>query len=229
MIDSITLFQVHPLVVPTEITVDSMKKLNAAPLLVQGMQLYVDASSKALTTYYKNLGNTVDTITRIDTVYWAKPVYKASGELNDKTEAVLDLTSYYPKSRTEDTLLLVIKSDTCDVIYRKDIVFPLEAYKYPAKNDTVCPPLPAQNPDTMASVLVVDTLGLNRYVDTVVTYYAYAWPTMYTKDELVALPSVAAGSAIDTTNTIASLIGIRTHCHGYNVTYSHHLLLAQFV
>ena len=206
MIDSITLFQVHPLVVPTEITVDSMKKLNAAPLLVQGMQLYVDASSKALTTYYKNLGNTVDTITRIDTVYWAKPVYKASGELNDKTEAALDLTSYYPKSRTEDTLLLVIKSDTCDVIYRKDIVFPLEAYKYPAKNDTVCPPLPAQNPDTMASVLVVDTLGLNRYVDTVVTYYAYAWPTMYTKDELVALPSVAAGSAIDTTNTIASLM-----------------------
>ena len=206
MIDSVTLFQVYPLVIPTEITVDSMKTLNAAPLLVQGMQLYVDASSKALTTYYKNLGNTVDTLTRIDTVYWAKPVYKASGELNDKAEATLDLTSYYPKSRTEDTLLLVIKSDTCDVIYRKDIVFPLEAYKYPAKNDTVCPPLPAQNPDTMASVLVVDTLGLNRYVDTVVTYYAYAWPTMYTKDELVALPSVAAGSAIDTTNTIASLM-----------------------
>ena len=27
-----------------------------------------------------------------------------------------------------------------------------------------------------------------------------------------------------THNTIASLIGIRTHCHGYNVTYSHHFL-----
>ena len=207
--DSLTLFRVHPVLAPEVISADSMKAMNAAPLLVQGMQLYVGASNAALLSYYKNLGATVDTITKIDTVYWAKPVWKADGSLDIKKENPLDLTSYYPKTLDFDTLLLVIKTDTCDVIVRDTVTFKLEPYKYPAKNDTLCPADYAQlvqNPDTMPSALVIDTLGRQRYVDTVVTYYEYAWPTMYTKEQLVVLPTVATGSAIDTTNAIASLV-----------------------
>ena len=102
------MFRAHPVLAPEKLSVDSMKKLNAAPLLVQGMQLYVDASNAALDAYYKNLGATVDTITKIDTVYWAKPYWNADGTLDIKKEKPLDLTTYYPKTRDFDTLLLVI-------------------------------------------------------------------------------------------------------------------------
>ena len=206
LIDSITMFCIHPVEAPKVLSVDSMKAMNAAPLLVQGMQLYVDASNAALDAYYKNLGATVDTITKIDTVYWAKPVWKADRTLDIKHEAALDLTSYYPKTRDFDTLLLVIKADTCDVIVRDTVVFKLEPYKVINVNDTLCPAeyaLLTENPKTFT--ITVDTLGLPRYADSIVTYYEYLWPATYTKDELVVLPSVAAGSAIDTTNAIYSL------------------------
>ena len=208
MKDSITLFQIHPLVSPEALTLADMQAIDAAPLLVQGMQLYVDASNAALTAYYKNLGNTVDTITRIDTVYWAKPVYKSNGDLNTNREDPLDLTSFYQKTDTQDTLLLVIVSDTCGFTYRTDIVFPIAAYKYAEKNDTICPPMPANNPDTISyPTTVIDTLGLPRYVDTVVTYAVRIQPTLYTKAEITLLPNVVNDQAIDTTYTIASLLG----------------------
>ena len=204
MRDSVTTFIIHPLLKPEALTVDSMKKLGAAPLLVQGMQLFVDSSSVKLTEYYRNLGNTVDTIAEIDTVYWAKPVY-VGGVLDNTTEAALP-TSYYTKNDSVDALLLVIKGAGCGFTYRKDVVFPIDEYKYAAKNDTVCPPMPAVNPDTMSyTTTVIDTLGLPRYVDTVVTYYVRVAPTLYTKDQITILPSVANDQAIDTTYTIGSL------------------------
>jgi hypothetical protein len=205
MKDSLTTFFVYPLVVPEAITVDSMKKLNAAPLLVQGMQLFVDSSSVKLTEYYRNIGNTVDTIIKVDTVYWAEPVYDA-GVFDDKSEATLDLTSFYTKNDEKDTLLLVIRGAECGFVYRAEVVFPLDPFKYAPKNDTICPPEPAKNPDTLSyATTVIDTLGLQRYVDTVVTYYVRVAPTLYTKDQLTLLPVVANDAAIDTVYTITSL------------------------
>ena len=205
MKDSLTTFFVYPLVVPEAITVDSMKKLGAAPLLVQGMQLFVDSSSVKLTEYYRNIGNTVDTIIKVDTVYWAEPVYDA-GVFDDKSEAALDLTSFYQKTDEKDTLALVIKGAECGFVYRAEVVFPLDPFKYAPKNDTVCPPEPAKNPDTLSyATTVLDTLNLPRYVDTVVTYYTRVAPTLYTQTEVLLLPIVANDAAIDTVYTITSL------------------------
>lgn len=211
MKDSITLFQVHPLVVPEVLTVDSMKKLGAAPVLVQGMQLFVDSSSVKLTEFYQNLGNNIDTIITVDTVYWAKPVYETNGDLNDTTETALDLNSFYPKTRALDTLLLVIKGGECGVTYRKDIVFPLEEWKYAPKSELVCPPLPAVNPDTIPNVTpVVEPLYYNRsrYIDTVVTYVALDRPTLVDQTELAGIgvmPTVGTDGVIDTTYTLSAL------------------------
>ncbi len=209
MKDSVITFYLHPLVKPEALTVDSMKKLDAAPLLVQGMQLYVDASNAALTEYYRNLGESVDTITRIDTAYWAKPVYWSNGDLDEDSEDPLDLTSYYPKGKEQDTLLLVIVSDTCGFIYRQDIVFPVEDYKYTAKGDTLCPAdfnALAKNPDTLACAApVADTLGLPRYIDTIVTYVSRTLPVLYVQGEILE-PVVTNSLPIDTTGTIAALL-----------------------
>ena len=205
MRDSVTTFFIHTVTAPAVITVDSMKKLDAAPLLVQGMQLYVDASNAALMTYYQNIGLAEDTVITVDTVYWAKPVYKSNGDLDIKKEDPLDLTSFYTKNDTQDTLLLVIKGG-CETVLRQDVVFPIQDYKYATKNDTICPPVPAQNPDTIAwQVLVADTLGRDRQIDTIVTYVARTLPTLYTETQLLAKPIVANDAAIDTTFTLRSL------------------------
>ncbi len=205
MRDSVTTFFIHTVTAPAIITVDSMKKLDAAPLLVQGMQLYVKASNDSLMAYYQNIGLMEDTVITIDTVYWAKPVYKTNGDLDTKKEDPLDLTSFYTKNDTQDTLLLVIKGG-CETVLRQDVVFPILDYKYVTKNDTLCPPAPAQNPDTLAwQVLVPDTLGRDRQIDTIVTYYTRVAPTLYTETELVAKPVVVNGAAIDTTYTLSSL------------------------
>ena len=205
MKDSITWFQIHPLVAPEVLTVDSMKKLGAAPLLVQGMQLFVDSSNVRLMKYYQNLGNAVDTIITIDTVYWATPVYKANGDLDIRKENPLDLSSYYKKTDMMDTLLLVIKGG-CETVFRQDVVFPIEAYKYAAKNDTVCPPAPAINPDTIGwTVLVPDTMGLPRQIDTIVTYYTRELPELIAANDITLKPTVANDALIDTTWTLRSL------------------------
>ena len=208
MKDSITLFQVHPLVVPEVLTVDSMKKLCAAPVLVQGMQLFVDSSSVKLTKYYQNIGNAVDTIITVDTVYWAKPVYKTNGDLDIRKEKVLDLSSYYPKTKAQDTLLLVIKGG-CETVYRKDIVFPLEEWKYGTKNVYRCSDdIPAKNPDTVAyATTVPEPLYYDRprYVDTIVTYVALTRPDLFEQSELALTPSVGTDGVVDTTFTISAL------------------------
>jgi len=206
MRDSVTTFYIRPLVTPEEITIDSMKSLGAAPLLVQGMQLFVDSSSIKLTQYYKNIGNTVDTVSKIDTVYWAKPVYDAYNVLDITQEAALDLTSYYKKTDLMDTLLLVIVPDSCGTPYRKDIVFTLGEYKYTTIYDTLCPPVSAK-PDTLPSVVpVIDpTLNRLRMIDTILTHVARIAPTLYTQAELLLLPKVVANTPIDTTNTLRSM------------------------
>ena len=209
MKDSVITFYLHPLVTPEEISMADMQAMGATPLLVQGMQLFVDSSNVKLTEYYKNLGNTVDTITKIDTVYWAKPVYKTNGDLNPNREDPLDLTTYYTKNDVQDTLLLVIVSDTCGFTYRKDFIFPVEDFKYTEKGDTLCPADFAaltKNPDTLACAApVADTLGLPRYIDTIVTYVARTQPVLYVKGDVLD-PYVANDAAIDTAGTIGALL-----------------------
>ena len=205
MKDSMITFIIRPIIDPELITVDAMKNLNAAPLLVQGMQLYVKASNDSLDAYYKALGAAQDTIIDIDTVYWAKPVYKPNGDLDETTEAELDLNAFYPKTQEYDTLLLVIKGE-CERVIRQDYIFPIEPYKYISRDDTICS-TPTVNPDTIEwQVLVPDTLGLDRQVDTIVTYYTRTLPpTIFTEDQLMAKPIVANGAAIDTTYTVRAL------------------------
>ena len=204
MKDSIITFYIHPLIMPEPLSAEEMRGIGAAPLLVQGMQLYVDESNAALTEYYRNLGNTVDTIAHIDTAYWAKPVYYADGSLNLTKEAPLDLSKYYSKNEYMDTLLLVVKSEECDFIMRIEYIFPIEGYKYVFRNDTICPPDPYYNPDTLTSS-VLDTFGLPRMVDTITIYYSMLQPALYSQDEISLLPVVANGQPIDTTFTISAL------------------------
>ena len=206
MRDSVTTFYLYPLVMPEILSVSEMKLMGATPLLVQGMQLFVDSSNVKLMEYYQNLGSTVDTIIAVDTVYWAEPVYKSNGDLDIKKEKPLDLTSFYAKNQVTDTLLLVLKGG-CETVFRTDVVFPIEDYKYASKNDTICPDLmPAVNPDTLSyAMTVADTLGLPRYIDTIVTYYTRTQPELYASSEIFLLPTVNRGEAIDTLYTLSSL------------------------
>ncbi len=204
MKDSIITFYIHPLVMPEPLSAEEMRGIGAAPLLVQGLPLQVTESNAALTEYYRNLGNSVDLIVRIDTAYWAKPVYKANGDLDSKKEAPLDLSKYYSKNEYMDTLLLVVKSEECYTIMRIEYIFPIEEYKYVFRNDTICPPGPYYNPDTLTSI-VLDTLGLPRMVDTITIYYSMLQPALYSQDEISLLPVVANGQPIDTTFTIYAL------------------------
>jgi len=207
--DSLTTFNLHPIKAPAVVDQDSLKKLNAAPLLVQGMQLYVKASNDSLMAYYKKLA-LADTIFSVDTVYWAKPVYKSGGDLDTKKEAPLDTVKYYTKTDLLDTLLLVIKDTThCNEIVREAVVFTIDPYKYAPKNDTVCPPLPAKNPDTLTyATPVPEPLYYNRlrYVDTVVTYLAKIQPALYAQAQINPsfLPNITAGK-VDTTYTVTLL------------------------
>jgi hypothetical protein len=208
MKDSITLFQVYPLVMPT-IEYDSIIDHDAAPLLLQGMQLFVDTSNYRLTQYYRNLGNTVDTIVNIDTIYWARPEWNtAAHDMDDYDELVENPlgSRWYSKTDVADTLLLVVKSSSlCNKTVRKPIIFPIGKYKYAKKDSVMCPPLPAKNPDTLGYYLVTDTLGLQRRIDTVVTYVARVFPTMYDQTTITVAPVVVNGKAIDVSVSTPSL------------------------
>ena len=205
MKDSITLFHVYPIVEPDTMTLDSMKKLNAAPLLVQGMQLNVTASNDSLLAYYRNISAADTTIITIDTVYWAKPKYMSDG-VTIVGELPLDLVSYYPKTRAKDTLLLVIKGG-CDVLSRREYIIPLEDYKYVTRRDTICPPLTTPR-DTityeMHQHLVPDIDGLPRQIDTIVIHQAKGLPTRIPIAS-VTTPTVANNTPIVTTGTIEAL------------------------
>ena len=128
--DSIITFYIHPLVMPEPLSAEEMRGIGAVPLLFQGMPLQVAESNAALTEYYRNLGNSVDLIVRIDTAYWAKPVYKANGDLDSKKEAPLDLSTQYSANDYSDTLLLVVRSEECSFIMRIEYIFPIEGIHY---------------------------------------------------------------------------------------------------
>ncbi|MBQ2540300.1 MAG: hypothetical protein II551_01475 [Paludibacteraceae bacterium] len=204
--DSITKFEIHPIVEPVLLTIDEMKAQGAAPLLVQGMQLYVDPSNAALLAYYRNLSAQYDSIMNIDTVYWAKPVYKGDGTLNDKKDEPLDLLTFYQKTDLQDTLLLVIKDTTvCDNAIRREFVFALDAYKTVAFTDTLCPSPTVPGNETK-TVLVADTLGRDRYVDSVYTHVALVEPTLIEDAELQdnEKPQVVSGVIDETSSAISS-------------------------
>ncbi len=205
MRDSVTTFYIHPLVTPELLSVSDMKLNGLAPMLIQGMQLFADSSNVKLTEYYRNFSDAVDTIIAVDTVYWAEPVYKANGELDVEQENPLDLTSFYTRNQVTDTLLFVLRGG-CETVFRTHVVFPVEDFKYVTKKDTICPPMPAVNTDTLASTMtVLDTLNLPRYIDTIVTYYTRTLPELYDEDELWLKPTVTNGAAIDTLFTLRSL------------------------
>ena len=211
MKDSLTTFVVHPLLLPQALTGPEIKNLQAAPLTVQGMQLFVDSSNAKLTEYYKILSDTVDTIVPIDTVYWAKPVYDNEGLLVDTTEEALDLNSFYQKTDRTVALLLVIKSkDVCrNFVSRTEVVFILDDYKTVTKPDAyICESdIPTPNPYIKTSLITFDTLGmsLSRYVDTVVMYKPLVQPELYSTDE-VAKPVVRSGESINVKNSVNWLI-----------------------
>ena len=108
MRDSITMFIITPIVRPDSLTADSIINLGMAPVLEVTKHREVGASSKALTAWMKAAAKADSTITAIDTVYWAKPVYDSYGDLDDTQEGKLDTTSLLTKTGN-DTLLLVVK------------------------------------------------------------------------------------------------------------------------
>jgi hypothetical protein len=208
MRDSIVWFKIHPVMLPDTMDAEVLKAQGLTPLLAQGMELFTDSSNYKLTEYYRNLGNTYDTITHIDTVYWARPIW------DDPTNPVWDEYDYtdenplgsrwYEKTDDADTLLLVIKAakgaGECGSESRTLYKFSTAAYKTVAKDEYVCAgSIPSVNPKT-TTYLVTDSLQRQRYVDTIVTYNALVFPTLYTQADMKAQnaePVVVNGKAID--------------------------------
>ena len=200
--DSLTTFIIRPLLQPQPLTADSMQKLGIAPLLVQGMQLFVDSSNARLLDFYRTFVNSIDTIMHVDTVYWAKPVYNARGILDDTKEDPLDLTKFYTKTDLVDKLLLVIKDTAnCGIASRYEVAFPIEEYAVGTKQDTLCPPV-AQETETFTYLITDEVYGRPRQVDTVVTHVVKITPELYTLDQVPVKPIVANGQAINATNSI---------------------------
>lgn len=209
MRDSIVLFKIHPVMMPDTMDAEVLKAQGLTPLLVKGMELFTDSSNHKLTEYYRNLGNTYDTIMHIDTVYWARPVW------DDPTNPVWDQyddtdenplgSRWYEKTDDADTLLLVIKAasgagECSNIPSRKLYKFSTAAYKTVAKDEYVCAgSIPSENPKT-TTYLVTDSLQRQRKVDTIVTYNARVFPTLYTQAYMKAQnaePIVVNGKAID--------------------------------
>jgi hypothetical protein len=200
--DSLTTFIISPLLQPEPLTADSMRKLGIAPVLVQGMQLFVDSSNAQLLDFYRTHVNDIDTIMHVDTVYWAKPVYNARGILDDTKEEPLDLDKFYTKTDLVDKLLLVIKDTaTCNIASRYEVAFTIEPYAEAEKQDTLCPPVDKEI-ETFTYLITDEVYGRPRYVDTVVTHIVKIAPEPYTMDQLPVKPIVENGKAINATNGI---------------------------
>ena len=213
MRDSVTTFYVYPIDLPQAFdSQDSLAKYGFMPLLAQGMQLFVDSSSIKLTEYYKNLGNTVDTIMHIDTVYWAKPRYRSNGTIDPRNVDPLDTTSFYGWNDSTTTLMLVIRGDQSECAYstRTPILFTIADYMAVERNDTLCSPKQGKNPDTLAcsEPVLYDTLGMmrKRNIDTIVTYFTQKLPVLLSADELEVIPYVENNAAIDDEGTIDKML-----------------------
>lgn len=128
VMDSIIRFHAYILKLPEALSIEQMKTMGAAPSLIQGMPLDVATSNALLTRYYRNSSYQEEKYAFTDTVYWAEPVYKEDGSLDEYKEAPLNLISPYTSSDFEDTLLLVIVHE-CDIT-RIPYIFPVKPNRH---------------------------------------------------------------------------------------------------
>lgn len=209
MRDSITTFIVTPIVAPVlPATAADIAALGAMPLLEQGMQLFVDSSEAQLQAYFAAL-TAPDSVETMTEIYWAMPK-------NSRADNPLDTVSYFTKEQTTIKMRLVFKGE-CGSVIRQDITLPIGDYKYVTTSsvDTICPTPEITGytsvTDTLPyQVLVADTLGRMRQVDTIRTTETYVWqaPELYTPAELTKSfwPTVANGQSITPANQTQMLL-----------------------
>ena len=200
MRDSITMFVIRPIMAPDTLTYDSINNMGMSPRLEVAKNLSVDASSKQLTALMKAAAAAADSINRVDTVYWAKPVYDEYGDLDPTQEGKLDTVSLYPAVGI-DTLLLVVKGYCSDVvIQRYALEFPINPST--CTNDTVWATVPTVECDSF----IWDRDG--KKYDVSGTYYAnIPKPAPYCGDsvyELLLTINHASPIARDTMITCAT-------------------------
>lgn len=205
MRDSVLTYKVKPLVAAKQIPAEQLKTINAMPLLVEGMSLFVDPSLDALRRYY----NGIDTISPIDTIYWSDD---AAGN------AWADTTTILPKDIHTKTLWLHIE-DSCENVLNFPYTFMVAPWRTDsiALYDTVCPNTASQllpnttiHQDTIIrtpkQLIVPDTLGRPRTMDSLYVYTikVKTLPVLYTT--LTYQPSVACGKSINTARATTSLV-----------------------
>lgn len=204
MRDSVLTYKVTPLVAAKQLPAEQLQTLHAAPLLVEGMSLFVDSSLAALRSYY----GSVDTISPIDTIWWSDD---AAGNTWD--------TTILPKDIHTKTLWLHIE-DSCENVLSYPYTFMVAPWRTDsiALYDTVCPNTASQllpattiHRDTVIrspkqQLIVPDTLGRPRTIDSLYIYTirVKTLPVLYT--ELSYQPTVACGKSINATRATTSLL-----------------------
>ena len=206
--DSVTTFIIRPRVTVRELTSADLQAINAMPLLVQGMRPSLTPSLNAIKAYYAGLES--DTMAQINQIYWATK--------SESQYVAVDTTQYIAKGTDTYALYLVVE-DACDNELHTSFTFMTGAWKYASvmQHDTVCPgtasalyPTAAVTrdtiiTDTIKNVLITDTLGMDRLMDTVkvMDIKVYKAPVLYT--DLTVQPIVRQGRAINTTNATTAL------------------------
>ena len=205
MRDSVITYKVTPLVAAKQIPAEQLQTLHAAPLLVEGMSLFVDSSLAALRRYY----GSVDTISPIDTIWWSDD---AAGN------AWADTVTILPKDMHTKTLRLHIE-DSCENVLNFSYTFMVAPWRTDsiALYDTVCPntaspllPATTIHQDTVIrtvkQLVVPDTLGRPRTIDSLYIYTikVKTLPVLYT--ELPYQPTVACGKSINVSRATTSLL-----------------------
>lgn len=144
------------------------------PILQEGMPIFVDSSMATIKRYFKSIES--DSLALIDTIYWAVPV-------TDKKETALNLTTPIGRGTPSQDLRLVVKT-LCGTVIRSDAPsFMIEPWRTDSVllTDTICAGeyIVLQNGeqmiierdtvirDTVLNVYAVDTLQLQRMVDSV--------------------------------------------------------------
>lgn len=206
MRDSVLTYKVTPLVAAKQLPAEQLQTLHAAPLLVEGMSLFVDSSLAALRSYY----GSVDTISPIDTIWWSDD---AAGNTWANTTTIL------PKDIHTKTLWLHIE-DSCENVLSYPYTFMVAPWRTDsiALYDTVCPNTASQllpattiHRDTVIrspkqQLILPDTLGRPRTIDSLYIYTirVKTLPVLYT--ELTYQPTVACGKSINATRATTSLL-----------------------
>lgn len=205
MRDSVLTYKVTPLVAAKQIPASQLQTLQAMPLLVEGMSLFVEPSLNALRRYYSS----VDTIAKIDTIYWSD---NAAGNTWADTTAIL------PKDIHTKTLYLHIE-DSCENALTYPYTFMVAPWRTDSVvlYDTVCPNTASQllpgtviHQDTVIRVtkqlILPDTLGRPRTMDLVYVYTLKVKTAPVLSTVLPYQPTVACGKSIATTRATTSLL-----------------------